>query len=99
MIRELLATLADALRYGDWRGHIRAWLSVALGEVRDTQRYGLAPDVEGQAHAIMQELSPKGLRALRGLMDFYAMYDDLPRAEVDAIRDVVHLALDHCAID
>ncbi len=46
MIRELLATLADAMRYGDMAGHLRAWWSVATGEVRDSDRYVPVPEPE-----------------------------------------------------
>ena len=30
---ELIATIADALRHGDWRGHLRAWWQVVTGRV------------------------------------------------------------------
>lgn len=33
MIGELVATLWDALRYGDLKGHLRAWWAVVQGEV------------------------------------------------------------------
>ncbi len=32
-IRELWATVEDALLYGDWTGHLRAWWQVISGEV------------------------------------------------------------------
>ena len=38
MLRELWATLADAARHGDWRGHLAAWWEVARGDVtRETR--------------------------------------------------------------
>lgn len=30
---ELIATLADAARHGDWCGHLRAWWEVVTGRV------------------------------------------------------------------
>ena len=43
MLRELLATVADAVRVGDWRGHLLAWWAVVRGEATgDTRAYGIA---------------------------------------------------------
>jgi hypothetical protein len=39
-MRELVATLADAARYGDWRAHLAAWWAVMRGDVTPEDRAG-----------------------------------------------------------
>ena len=41
MIRELLLTLLDALRYGDLRGHLAAWWAVVRDPDCQDDRYAL----------------------------------------------------------
>jgi hypothetical protein len=38
MIAELLATVLDAARYGDWRAHLLAWWQVVQGDVTGETR-------------------------------------------------------------
>lgn len=40
MIKELAATVWDAMLYGNWRGHLQAWWGVVRCEVDlETRRY------------------------------------------------------------
>ena len=41
MIGELWATVTDAVKYGDWRGHARALCAVLLGLVTPEDRASL----------------------------------------------------------
>jgi hypothetical protein len=99
MIRELGATLGDALRYGDLAGHIRAWLSVVRGEVLPGDRVVIARDrapddcVQHELRAVLEGLSPQGLKAFRGLLAFHAVLDELGPEEVAQMRRAVELAL------
>lgn len=45
-MRELVATLADAARYGDWRAHLAAWWAVVRGKVTADSRPWGVRDVE-----------------------------------------------------
>jgi hypothetical protein len=42
MLRELVATVWDALQFGDWLAHLVSWWRVVTGRVRPGDRVRLA---------------------------------------------------------